>query len=125
MADEMQVSWHHAMVAGASDGAVNRSVRDAPGPELYNEAGTARLASLEDVGTSVERVEIPAEALEANAVAMVAARIDELWVTTGLVTDDLAVGGARNLPAGRSMPVEIGSTPGGVQHTHILAIKAG
>jgi hypothetical protein len=111
-------------VAGATDDKFVRRAIPIMGPILYNAAGNARLVGNDDI-TAAEKVQIPAEALAANAlVEITVVGAGGIYVTTGLTGDaNIAAGGGRYLAGdGQSLSLEIGKTPAGVQHTHLLLI---
>lgn len=133
MADEAVISWHHPLRANVSaigpniGQAVRRSGAqmhfESFGPVLYNTAGTARLANYATVGLTKAEIAIPPEALAQGAIAKFFARAAEMHVLTGMSGDALVAGGGMAVGAGDWVPLQIGFTPAGVQHTHILAIR--
>ena len=118
------IAYFRGTGAGATwDGTVGRSPLPMLGPLLYSEAG-AQLASNVEV-TTAAKIAIPAEALAVGALIEISMVSGGIYVTTGVEADDnIAVGGGRHRGEGQALQLEIGRTPAGVQHTHLLVIAA-
>ena len=113
--------------AGSSDDWLDRRPVPIFGPFLYNAAGDGRLVSNTADIIGADKIEIPAEALAVDALIFVKVISGSAYVITGIwsgAADNIAAGQGEHISEGFSTPIEIGRTPAGVMHTHLLIFGA-
>lgn len=109
--------------AGSTDDWLNRKQVEIFGPFLYNAAGDGRLVSNTANIIGADKIEIPAEALAVDALIFVKVISGNAYVTPGIWSgagDNIAAGQGAHISEAFAFPMEIGRTPAGVQHTHLL-----
>jgi hypothetical protein len=110
------------IVAGANDGGQRRVSAQGFGQPLYNAAGSSRLCSNVEI-TTAAKIAIPAEAMNAEALIRIGMVTGGAYVITGMESDtNIAVGQGIHIGERDVDALEIGMTPAGERHTHLLVI---